>query len=96
MRTVSEATLVCKRGALGCSVYTDAIPSRLDDGLTVTGVRVEVLNVLGAGTRLCPPAARLPERRGLGAGVPLRQRLRRAGGLAPRLRPGDAEQNRAG
>jgi 5-dehydro-2-deoxygluconokinase len=46
---VSQATLVCKRGALGCSVYTDAIPPRLDDGLTVTGVRVEVLNVLGAG-----------------------------------------------
>ncbi len=49
VRAVSDAALVCKRGALGCSVYTDAIPSRLDDGLTVTGVRVEVLNVLGAG-----------------------------------------------
>lgn len=54
VRAVSDATLVCKRGALGCSVYTDAIPPRLDDGLTVTGVRVEVLNVLGAGMRLCP------------------------------------------
>ncbi|WHP81871.1 bifunctional 5-dehydro-2-deoxygluconokinase/5-dehydro-2-deoxyphosphogluconate aldolase [Edwardsiella anguillarum] len=49
VRRVSPATLVCKRGARGCSVYTDAIPSRLDDGLTVTGVRVEILNVLGAG-----------------------------------------------
>lgn len=49
VREVSAATLVCKRGALGCSVYTDAIPPSLDDGLTVTGVRVEVLNVLGAG-----------------------------------------------
>ena len=49
VRGVSNATLVCKRGALGSSVYTDAIPARLDDGLTVTGVRVEVLNVLGAG-----------------------------------------------
>ncbi|AOV96890.1 5-dehydro-2-deoxygluconokinase [Edwardsiella hoshinae] len=49
VRRVSPATLVCKRGALGCSVYRDAIPSRLDDGLTVTGVRVAVLNVLGAG-----------------------------------------------
>jgi 5-dehydro-2-deoxygluconokinase len=37
VRAVSKATLVCKRGALGCSVYTDAIPPRLDDGLTVTG-----------------------------------------------------------
>lgn len=49
VRGVSNATLVCKRGALGSSVYTDAIPARLDDGLTVTGIRVEVLNVLGAG-----------------------------------------------
>ena len=31
VRAVSEAALVCKRGALGCSVYTDAIPPRLDD-----------------------------------------------------------------
>ncbi|MDS1250803.1 5-dehydro-2-deoxygluconokinase, partial [Escherichia coli] len=30
VRHVSKATLVCKRGALGCSVYTDAIPPRLD------------------------------------------------------------------
>lgn len=49
VRSVSDATLVCKRGASGCSVFTDAIPATLDDGLTVTGVRVEVLNVLGAG-----------------------------------------------
>lgn len=49
VREVSAATLVCKRGSLGCSVYTSAIPSSLDDGLTVTGVQVEVLNVLGAG-----------------------------------------------
>lgn len=54
VRNVSEAVLVCKRGALGCSVYPDEIPSRLDEGLTVTGVRVEILNVLGAGMPLCP------------------------------------------
>lgn len=56
---VSNATLVCKRGALGSSVYTDAIPARLDDGLTVTGVRVEVLNVLGRGCVYVWSAARL-------------------------------------
>ncbi len=39
-------------------------------------------------------AARLAERRRLGAGLPLRQRLRRAGGLPPRLRPGDADARR--
>ncbi|OLQ87843.1 5-dehydro-2-deoxygluconokinase [Vibrio ponticus] len=49
VRQVSDAELVCKRGALGCSVYTDAIPATLDEGITITGVRVDVLNVLGAG-----------------------------------------------
>lgn len=49
VREVSEATLVCKRGAQGCSVFTGAIPDSLDGGINVAGVRVEVLNVLGAG-----------------------------------------------
>ena len=49
IRQLTGAELVCKRGALGCSVFTDAIPDTLDEGITVKGVRVEVLNVLGAG-----------------------------------------------
>ncbi|MDG6895325.1 bifunctional 5-dehydro-2-deoxygluconokinase/5-dehydro-2-deoxyphosphogluconate aldolase [Volucribacter amazonae] len=49
VRQVSQATLVCKRGALGCSVFEGNIPDDLDGGLNVYGVRVEVLNVLGAG-----------------------------------------------
>jgi 5-dehydro-2-deoxygluconokinase len=49
IRRVSDAELVCKRGAMGCSVFTDEIPDELDHGITVKGVRVEVLNVLGAG-----------------------------------------------
>lgn len=49
VRQFSQATLVCKRGALGCSVFEGAIPDDLDGGLNVYGVRVEVLNVLGAG-----------------------------------------------
>lgn len=49
VRQVSQATLVCKRGALGCSVFEGEIPDDLDGGLNVYGVRVEVLNVLGAG-----------------------------------------------
>lgn len=49
VRELTGAELVCKRGALGCSVFTDHIPDSLDDGVTVKGVRVEVLNVLGAG-----------------------------------------------
>ncbi|POY42330.1 5-dehydro-2-deoxygluconokinase [Avibacterium endocarditidis] len=49
VRNVSNATLVCKRGALGCSVFEGDIPDDLDGGINVYGVRVEVLNVLGAG-----------------------------------------------
>jgi len=49
IRKLTKAELVCKRGALGCSVFTDVIPETLDEGITVKGVRVEVLNVLGAG-----------------------------------------------
>lgn len=49
VREVSQAELVCKRGPLGCSVFSGDIPNTLDDGITVQGVRVEVLNVLGAG-----------------------------------------------
>lgn len=49
IRKVSDAEFVCKRGPLGCSVFTDDIPVQLDDGITVHGVSVDVLNVLGAG-----------------------------------------------
>ena len=49
VRNVSQAELVCKRGPLGCSVFTDIIPDSLDQGITIQGVRVDVLNVLGAG-----------------------------------------------
>ncbi|TFH85669.1 5-dehydro-2-deoxygluconokinase [Billgrantia azerbaijanica] len=49
VRRVSDATLVCKLGALGCVVFEGEIPARLEDGILVEGVKVEVLNVLGAG-----------------------------------------------
>ncbi|NBI43693.1 5-dehydro-2-deoxygluconokinase [[Haemophilus] felis] len=49
VREFTDAVLVCKRGALGCSVFEGALPDHLDGGLNVYGVRVEVLNVLGAG-----------------------------------------------
>ena len=49
VRTVSGATLVVKRGPLGCAVIEAAIPASLDDAFNYQGVRVEVLNVLGAG-----------------------------------------------
>ncbi|WP_440090217.1 bifunctional 5-dehydro-2-deoxygluconokinase/5-dehydro-2-deoxyphosphogluconate aldolase [Pseudomonas fragariae (ex Marin et al. 2024)] len=52
LRTVREhtaATLVVKLGPQGCTVIHGAIPARLEDGAIHPGVRVEVLNVLGAG-----------------------------------------------
>ena len=49
VRSVCQAELVCKRGALGSSVFSGDVPSSLDEGITVEGVKVDVLNVLGAG-----------------------------------------------
>ena len=49
VRAISKATLVVKRGALGCCVIEGAIPARIEDATTYRGERVEVLNVLGAG-----------------------------------------------
>jgi len=49
IRRISEAVLVLKRGPYGASVYDGDIPDNLDDGITVQGVTVDVLNVLGAG-----------------------------------------------
>lgn len=49
VRRVSNATLVCKLGALGCVVIEGEVPGRIEDGILVRGVTVEVLNVLGAG-----------------------------------------------
>ncbi|MCB1777088.1 MAG: DUF2090 domain-containing protein, partial [Candidatus Competibacteraceae bacterium] len=49
LRELTSATFVVKRGPLGCSVFPDNIPDTLDEGITVYGVKVAVLNVLGAG-----------------------------------------------
>jgi len=49
VRSLTAATLVVKLGPQGCTVINGAIPERLEDGEIHPGVRVEVLNVLGAG-----------------------------------------------
>src|ERR1700675_3719648 len=49
VRAATKATLVVKRGALGCAVIDGPIPATLDDAYNGEGVEVEVLNVLGAG-----------------------------------------------
>lgn len=49
VRAVTSATLVVKRGPLGCTIVDGAVPASIDDAPTYRGVEVEVLNVLGAG-----------------------------------------------
>jgi 5-dehydro-2-deoxygluconokinase len=49
VRSVSGATLICKRGAAGAVAFEAAIPARLDEGQTGPGFPIEVFNVLGAG-----------------------------------------------
>lgn len=49
VRAVSDATLVCKRGAKGAVVFTGEVPDSLDDGEAGSGFPIEVFNVLGAG-----------------------------------------------
>ncbi|RLO41160.1 bifunctional 5-dehydro-2-deoxygluconokinase/5-dehydro-2-deoxyphosphogluconate aldolase [Serratia marcescens] len=49
VRRATAATLVCKRGAQGCSVFEGEIADGWEQVKLHAGVRVEVLNVLGAG-----------------------------------------------
>ncbi|WP_377810569.1 5-dehydro-2-deoxygluconokinase [Azospirillum sp. A29] len=49
VRELTGATLVCKRGPMGCVVFPDAIPDSLEQGIRGPGFPVEVYNVLGAG-----------------------------------------------
>lgn len=49
VRSVSGATLVCKRGPMGAVAFTGAIPDSLDEGEAGPGFPIEVFNVLGAG-----------------------------------------------
>ena len=49
IRAVSAATIVLKRGAMGCIVYDGEISDDLEDGIIGKGFPIEVFNVLGAG-----------------------------------------------
>ncbi|MCB1495733.1 MAG: 5-dehydro-2-deoxygluconokinase [Bauldia sp.] len=49
VRSLSDATIVLKRGPMGCVVYAGAIPDDLDTGIVGRGFPIEVHNVLGAG-----------------------------------------------
>ncbi|GBQ65719.1 ribokinase family sugar kinase [Ameyamaea chiangmaiensis NBRC 103196] len=49
IRALSQATIVCKRGPMGCVAFDGAIPNALEDGITGPGFPVDVYNTLGAG-----------------------------------------------
>jgi 5-dehydro-2-deoxygluconokinase len=49
IRSVTPATIVLKRGAMGCIVYDGPISDNLEDGIVGQGFPIEVYNVLGAG-----------------------------------------------
>ena len=49
VRAVTEAVLVCKRGARGAVAIEWEVPANLDSGQTGRGFPIEVFNVLGAG-----------------------------------------------
>jgi 5-dehydro-2-deoxygluconokinase len=49
IRELTKALIVLKRGADGCIAFEGPMPKRLEDGLVVPGLPVEVYNVLGAG-----------------------------------------------
>ena len=49
IRAVSAATIVLKRGPMGCVVFEGKIPKTIDDGIIGKGFPIEVYNVLGAG-----------------------------------------------
>ncbi|RFC66818.1 MULTISPECIES: bifunctional 5-dehydro-2-deoxygluconokinase/5-dehydro-2-deoxyphosphogluconate aldolase [Mesorhizobium] len=49
IRALSQATIVLKRGAMGCIVYDGAISDDLEAGIIGKGFPIEVFNVLGAG-----------------------------------------------
>ena len=49
IRAHSRATIVLKRGPMGCIVYDGPIADDLEDGIVGKGFPIEVYNVLGAG-----------------------------------------------
>ncbi len=49
IRAATPATIVLKRGAMGCIVYEGAIADDLEAGIVGQGFRIEVYNTLGAG-----------------------------------------------
>ncbi len=49
IRSMSDAVIVCKRGARGCAVFPGKVPASIEDALLAGGFDIEIYNVLGAG-----------------------------------------------
>ena len=49
VREKTNATIVCKRGPMGCVIFPEAIPEDMEKGIKGNGFPIEVYNVLGAG-----------------------------------------------
>jgi 5-dehydro-2-deoxygluconokinase len=49
IRALTPATIVLKRGPMGCVVFPGEIPADVNDGIVGRGFPIEVFNVLGAG-----------------------------------------------
>jgi 5-dehydro-2-deoxygluconokinase len=49
IRSLTDATIVLKRGPMGCVVFPDDIPDSIEKGIVGRGFPIEVFNVLGAG-----------------------------------------------
>ena len=86
IRAVSAATIVCKRGPMGCVVFPEAIPASIEDGVKGPGFPGRGLQ--RARRRRCVPVglpARLAQGRAPRDGLRLRQCERRLRGVAPPL-----------
>lgn len=53
VRAVTDATMVCKRGASGAVVIENVVPDDLDGAISGDGFPIETFNVVGAGDGFC-------------------------------------------
>ena len=91
-----EALIVVKRGPMGCVVFDRAIPGDIEQGIKGPGLPDRGVQHPGRGRRLHERlSARLPARRADRGLLQVRECLRRVRGVAPRLRAGGAELDRA-
>ncbi|HLU05284.1 MAG TPA: 5-dehydro-2-deoxygluconokinase [Woeseiaceae bacterium] len=49
IRSLSDAVIVLKRGASGCSIFDSGPIDSLEDGIAVSGAEIDVFNTVGAG-----------------------------------------------